>query len=1012
MVSLDQKTKGRNYKIMVLKMTKIQKHKQILTLLSCLFFCKNVFAQIFVDSEMQLRATQWADSVFDTMSSDEKIGQLFMLTVSPSAVHHSEMLSKISRMKPGGLLFSKGSIDEQAESTNIYQRNSRIPLFIALDGEWGLSMRLDGTPRFPRNMMLGAVGDLNLIRLYGAEVGRECREMGIHINFAPVIDVNDNPRNPVIGTRSFGENPKQVADRAIAYSAGLESKNVFATAKHFPGHGDTSEDSHETLPLVGKTREQLEEIEIFPFRRFIEDGFSMVMTGHLSVPALDNRPSVPASLSSRIVGGYLRNTLGFKGLAITDALAMKGASRQSKSVCVEALKAGNDILLNPSDPLSEFAAVRQAVENGEISMTSVEEKCLKVLFYKYLAGLSQQKSVERKDLSLRINTERSRWLVQKLNEAAITLLKNDGDVIPLKDLGGRKMALLLLTSGESDDFRNIMLKYGNFAVFTLSPSAGKARIDEVFARLKNYGAVVCSVHSAKQSDLAALKALAADRELHLCFFISPYSLEKFRGSIAAARSVTLAYEDSPMAQHSAAEAIMGGIAMRGKIPVSTGTLFRQGEGLTTEKVRLAYQSPLEAGMSAEGLMKIESIVREGIAAQAFPGCQVLIARRGAVVYSRSFGHFDYAGTHRVENDDIYDLASVTKALATLPAVMKLYDQKKISLSDRVGRFVPALKNTDKEAITIRELLYHESRLPAFLPFFQLLIDKNSYDGNLLSKRRTYTHNVRYDTDTYARTDFKFLPGYVSRTATQGIDRQVADNFFIKSDFDVEVMAEIANATLRSRGGYLYSDLNFMLLKEAVETISGSALDRFVEEEFFSRLGACHTTFLPLRRFDRKHIAPTENDMFWRNQILTGHVHDEAAAVLGGVSGNAGLFSNADDLAKIIYMLLNLGRYGGEELLSPATVRLFTETKSPNSRRGLGFDRPDPDPDRSPAGSLAPQTVFGHTGYTGTCFWADPASDLIYIFLSNRVYPSRTHKQISELKIRGRIQDAVYEAIIN
>jgi beta-glucosidase-like glycosyl hydrolase/CubicO group peptidase (beta-lactamase class C family) len=988
------------------------KIKHILTFFVCLLACKNVFAQISPSPEVKERAVQWADSVFDTMSSDEKIGQLFMLTVSPAASYRSETLRKLGKMKFGGLLFSKGSVDDEAESINIYQRQSRIPLFIALDGEWGLSMRLDDTPRFPRNMTLGAVSDLDLIRLYGEEVGRECREMGIYINFAPVLDVNDNPRNPVIGTRSFGENPHEVSNRAIAYSRGIESKNVFATAKHFPGHGDTSEDSHETLPIVNKTKEHLEEIEIEPFRRFIDAGFSAVMTGHLSVPALDNTPSRPASLSTVIIGDYLQKTLGFNGLAITDALAMKGAVRKSQSVCIEALKAGNDILLNPTDPLTEFEAIKQAIEKGDIPMSTIEEKCRKILYFKYLVGLNNFTPIERKGLKSRINTEYAGWLVQKLNEEAITLLKNENGIIPIKGLNKKKIALLSLTTDDNTEFSKTISLYGNFNSFVLSPNASKTRIDDVFGRLKNFDAIICAVHSAKQNDMAALQTLAASRELHLCFFTSPYSLERFRGSIARAGSVVLAYEDTPAAGRAAAEAVMGGIAIHGKIPVSTGSLFNQGDGLTTEKKRLAYQSPIEADIDPDKLKEIEAIVREGLDAKAFPGCQVLVARHGAVVYNRAFGYFDYANTHKVETEDVYDLASVTKALATLPAVMKLYDERKLSLTDRIGKYVPALKNTDKENITIRDLLFHESRLPAFIPFYQQLIDKNSYSGNLFASRRSYTHNVRFDTDVYARTDFEFFSDLVSRTPVKGIERQVAENFYIKTDFTETVLQGIADCTLRNRSGYLYSDLNFMLLKEVIENISGTSLDRFVDEQFFAPLGAFRTTYLPLKRIDRLHIAPTENDQFWRNQILTGYVHDESAAVMGGISGNAGLFSNANDLAKIVYIMLNRGRYGGEDLLSPATVKLFTETKSPNSRRGLGFDRPDPNPDNRPTGELEPLSVFGHTGYTGTCFWVDPDNDFIYIFLSNRVYPSRTNKQLSSLRINARIRTAIYKAIQN
>ncbi|MDR1563076.1 MAG: serine hydrolase [Dysgonamonadaceae bacterium] len=947
----------------------------------------------------------WVDSVFDSMTVDEKIGQMFMITISPDKAYNNNVLQYISKQKIGGILFSKGNIDDEAESINLYQKNSKIPLFIALDGEWGLSMRIDGTPRFPKNMMLGAVQNLDLLRKYGSEVGRECRELGIHVNFAPVVDVNSNPRNPVIGIRSFGENPQDVANRAIIYSEGLESQNIISTAKHFPGHGDTFEDSHETLPTVGKNRKSLDSVELYPFRGYINAGFSGIMVGHLNIPAIDGISGVPTSLSPVAVNDLLKNEMGFNGLTFTDALAMKGASKAvSQSVCVEAIKAGNDILLNPTNPVTEFISVKKAVETGEIPISLIEEKCIKILQYKFAAGLNNITPVERKGLSQRINTNHAQWLVQKLNNEAVTLLKNEKQTIPLKEL--KRIAIISFSTESKTYFQKSLALYGEIATFNLSPSAQTETIEKIFQKLKKFDIIICGIHSSKQSNLPALQALAKGKELHLCFFTTPYSMIKFKQTIHSANSVIMAYENTKGAQQAAAELIMGGIPALGKLPVTVKGLFEYGSGLTTEKARLSYQSPIEENLSPDSLTAIDEIVNEGIKNRAFPGCQILVAKNSTVVYHKTFGAFDYAGTHNVEKEDIYDLASITKALATLPAVMKLYDTKKIGLQDKIGKYVSALENTDKEDITIRSLLFHESRLPAFLPFYQLLIDKDSYNGNLFSPRRNLTFNIVYDSDSYARSDFRFFPEMVSESPKKGIEKEVADGFYIKTDFEKDVLLEIANATLRKKNGYLYSDLNFILLKEAVENIAGQTLDNFVDTEFYQKIGAGRTTFKPLKKFDKSHIAPTEHDQFWRNQILIGYPHDEAAAVMGGVSGNAGLFSNANDLAKILQMLLWKGNYGRETFFSEATVHLFTETKSPNSRRGLGFDKPDMD--KADHGS-APASTFGHTGYTGTCFWVDPDNQLIYIFLSNRVYPSRTYRQLSNMKIRERILETIYKA---
>jgi beta-glucosidase-like glycosyl hydrolase/CubicO group peptidase (beta-lactamase class C family) len=990
--------------------------KRFLGIWLLLLICLSPYAQnqpnLYKQTDRQ-KMNQWVDSVFDSMTLDEKIGQLFMLTVNLGSSYQSAALKKIEEQKIGGILFSKGSLREQAETINLYQEASRVPLLISFDGEWGLSMRLENTPRFPKNMMLGAISNNELIRFYGEELGRECRELGIHLNFAPVLDVNVNPDNPVIGTRSFGEKQQLVSEKAIAYSKGLESRNIVAVGKHFPGHGDTSDDSHKILPKINHSKTHLDEVELYPFARFIQEGFAGVMTGHLAVPALDNSTGLPASLSPKIVNDLLKNQMGFNGLIITDALAMKGASIVKNSICVQALLAGNDILLNPNQMASEIAAVKKAVESGVLSQTLIEEKCLKILQYKYIAGLNHYKPVETKGLSQRINTNYSTWLIQKLNNEALTLLKNEGEKLPIKQLSKNKIAVLSLGVNVDPDFQKRMAMYGEFDFFSMTVDDVKSNFTSLFRQFENYDVVICGIHSEKFSDFQELQSLAKEKEVHLCFFISPYSLGKYAKSIASARSVVLAYENTVSAQKAAAEMVMGGIPAKGKLPVTIPGLFKYGDGLKTAKVRLSYQEPLEAGMSIGVLNKIDAIVNEGIKSEAFPGCQVLVVKDGIVVYNKTFGYFDYAGTHPVRNTDIYDLASVTKAIATVPAVMKLYDTKKITLTDRISRFVPELKNTDKSDITIQNALFHESGLPAFIPFYQQLINKDSYEGRLLSSFRDFTFRIQYDTDVYMRSDFEFYPDKVSKTPKPGIEKQVAENFYIKDHFQDEILKEIANATLSKKRGYLYSDLNFMLLKEVTENVSGQKFDKYLENNFFAGLGANYTGFLPLRKINKLNIAPTENDEFWRNQIVIGYPHDEAAAVMGGISGNAGLFSNANDMAKILQMLLNLGEYGGERYLSPETVKIFTQTKSTVSRRGLGFDKPDTaKPASSPTSESASASTYGHTGFTGTCFWVDPDNKLIYIFLSNRVYPSRTHKQLMELKIRSRIQDVIYEAIKN
>ena len=989
--------------------------KHVLCLLFLIFTCAFAFAQklpnLYQGVDME-KMNHWVDSVFDSMTPDERIGQLIILKTDPDGSYQESMIQKIHEYKIGGILFSSGTLPSQAESANVYQEASRIPLWIAFDGEWGLSMRLAGTPRFPKNIMLGAVENNEFIRLYGEEVGRECRELGVHINFAPVLDVNDNPDNPVIGTRSFGENPQSVSIKGNAYAKGLESQRIIAVGKHFPGHGNTSDDSHKTLPVVKLSKSQLEKVELYPFNHFVQDGLSGIMVGHLSVPALDPSAGVAATFSPEIVNNLLKRNWGFKGLIFTDALEMKGAAVPKKdNACVRALMAGNDVLVCPAHIASDFAAIKNAVKSGDISSSAIEESCRKILQYKYLTGLNQYKPVDTDRLSQRINTDYTDWLIQKLNNEAVTLLKNNDNSIPVRELDKNRIAILSVGTDENSAFAQRIALYGHFDYFRLAANAAPEETDSIFNRLSGYSQIIVSIHSDRMTDFSSLQSLTKKTKVHLCFFTSPYSLRNYSQSIKDAQSVTLAYENTPGAQNAAAEILMGGIAAKGKLPVTIPGIYKYGSGLETNKVRLSYQKPQEVNMDSRVLRKIAEIVDEGIKNQAFPGCQVLIAKDGVVVYNQSFGYFDYDGNHSVQNTDVYDLASVTKTLATLPAIMKLEDANKIAISDKISRFVPELKNTNKQNLTIREALFHETGLPASLPLYQLLIDKSSYKGAFYSNHRDNTYRAQYDTNVYMRTDFQFDPSMVSQTPRPGISLQVAENFYIKNDFPKDVLQEIIKAPLNKKKGYLYSDLNFVLLKEVVENCTAQSLDNFVETNFYSRLGAYSTGFLPLKKIDKESIAPTENDRFLRNQVITGYTHDETAAFMGGVSGNAGLFSNANDMAKLLQLYLNGGEYGGERYLGKETVQLFTQTKSPISRRGLGFDKPDMNhPQNSPTGSSAPASTYGHTGFTGTCYWVDPENHLIYIFLSNRVYPSRTHKQLMEMNIRPRIQDVIYEAI--
>lgn len=950
---------------------------------------------------------QWVDSVFNQMSLDQRIGQLFVIvpTGSTKEKKKEQTLRLVNNQSIGGLMFLKGTVDEQAEITNAAQKKAKVPLMITMDAEWGLSMRLANTTKFPRNMMLGAIQNDSLLYAYGQEMARQCKLMGIQVCFAPDMDVNSNPKNPVIGTRSYGENPQKVAKLGVMYAKGLESGNVMSVAKHFPGHGDTSTDSHHTLPLISHDRKRLDEYEIYPFRKYIDAGISGIMVGHLNIPALD-KSGQPSSLSKAVVTNLLKDELGFDGLVFTDGLQMKGVTDQ-KNHCVKALLAGNDILLGPTYPAQEFESVKKAVADNTISESLINEKCKKVLAYKYILGLNKYQPIDTNNLLSELNNTSAELVNRELNQKSITLLKNNDDLIPLKNLEKRKIAAVSIGGSVNNTFHKTLKLYGDVQCFNVANAEGLTNLKKT---LDSYNTIIVSVYDNKTNANIAIQNIGKTKDVIFTFFGTPYSLTKYSDAIKSLDGLLLAYENTNLAQEYAAQAIFGGNAIEGKLPVSVGNIFEVGEGITTKKIRLGYGLPEEVGVSSKQLLQIENIVKEGIQNHAYPGCQVLVAKNGVVIYNESFGTFEYKGNKPVTNDAIYDIASMTKATSTLPAIMKLYDEKEITLNDPLSDYVPALKNTDKSKITVRQALFHETGLTSFIPYYMNAIDKTSYEGKLFNRSRSEAFPAEMDESTWARIDYKYKPEIISTRPKNGF-LPLADNMYVNKAYKDTIISAIASSKLRPKKTYLYSCLNFMLLKEVVEERTQTDLNTYTQNTFFLPLGATTTTYNPLTKFEKDEIVPTEKDDFLRKQLIQGYVHDEGAAFMGGISGNAGLFSNANDLAKLYQMYLNGGTYGGDKYFSSKTAKVFMNTQSGTSRRGLGFDKPEPRTNKSsPTSVSTPLSTYGHTGFTGTCFWVDPDNELIYIFLSNRINEKRTEKALMKLGIRSRIQEQIYKAI--
>lgn len=987
------------------------KYLSIVTFFVMIFstcFAQSKVETNFVKNVDKAKMLQWVDSTFNTMSLDERIGQLITIhTVTDNtASNRANIVNLVKNYYAGGILLSKGTAQNQAILTNLAQKNAKTPLIVTFDGEWGLSMRLANTTQFPRNMMLGAIQEDSLIYLYGKEMARQCKLMGIQVNFAPDMDVNSNPANPVIGNRSFGEDPDRVAKLGIAYSRGIEDGGVMAVSKHFPGHGDTSTDSHKTLPLIKHDRNRLEKIEFIPFQRYIDAGLSGIMVAHLNIPALDNS-GLPSSLSKPIVTDLLQDKFGFTGLIFTDGLAMQGVANE-KDMSVKAVLAGNDILLGPTNALKEFKALRAAVADGTLSEDIINERCRKILAYKYILGLDMVNVIDEENILSQLNIPYAEWLNRKLNQKAITLLKDKEHLIPLKKLDKRSIAAVSIGASAGNSFQKTLKRYDNVTCFNV---ADASELSKIKTSLDKYNTIIVSIHQNKAYNQEIIQSVLKGKESILAFFTVPYRMSSYQAAIKDADAVIVGYENTVFAQEYTAQAIFGGNDIEGKLPVSVKGLYEVGDGITTEKSRLSYSIPEEVGMSSDKLDNIANIAMEGIENEAYPGCQILIAKDGVVIYDRAFGTFEYNKQREVTTEDLYDLASMTKATATIPALMKLYDEKKITLQSPLSKYIPQLKGTDKDKITIRQALFHETGIPAFIQYYMPAIDGNSYSGRLFSNQQTEIYSALLDNVMWARTDYKFKPNLVSSTSKPGFTKQIAEGLYISDSYNDTIVQRIADSKLRPNKKYLYSCLNFMLLKEVVEDASKENLNTFLQNNFYKKLGAYTTTFNPRKKFPKDEIVPTEQDDFLRKQLLQGFVHDEGAAFLGGISGNAGLFSDANDIAKLCQMWLNMGTYGGERYLSKETTRMFTSTKSPNSRRGLGFDKPDPTSRKaSPTSPSTPASVYGHTGFTGTCFWVDPDNNMIYIFLSNRVNDTRTHKMLMTLNIRPRIQEEIYNAI--
>ncbi|WP_306350198.1 glycoside hydrolase family 3 N-terminal domain-containing protein [Flavobacterium sp. '19STA2R22 D10 B1'] len=940
------------------------------------------------------KETVWVDSVYNQMSFEERVGQLFMVAAysNKDSAHIKSIDRLVKDYKIGGVIFFQGGPGRQARMTNRFQAESKLPLFIGIDAEWGISMRLDSTYRYPWNMTLGAIQDMKLVEKLGKQMGQESKRMGIHFNFAPVLDINTNPKNPIIGNRSFGEDKINVTERAIALMKGIQSQGVYSTGKHFPGHGDTSTDSHHALPTVNYSKEHLDNVELYPYKKLFKEGLMSVMVAHLNVPSLESRENYPSSISYNVVTELLQKELDFKGLIFTDALNMKGASNFKKpgEIDLEAFLAGNDILLFAENVPLAIEKFTEAYFNCTITDERLEYSVKKILKYKYRAGLNNYTPIDSKNLSKDLNKPDNDALQYQLFKNAITVLKNKNEILPIKHLERQKIAYVKLGDDVNSDFLNTLKQY------TEVTEVSEANLDTLNLKLSEYTTVIVGYHKSnanawknhdfKEQELLWLSQIAKrNNNVILDVFAKPYSLMPVLSStFEDLKGVIVSYQNSEISQNVSAQLIFGAIEAKGKLPVSINNDYKVNTGLKTKKLNiLGFTAPENVDMNSAILSKIDDIAQKTIERKITPGMQILVARKGKVIYQKSFGYQTYDKDFKIQNSDVYDVASLTKILSTLPNVMKLVEEENIPLNTKLGNMLPVFSDTDKKNITLKEILSHNAGFQAWIPFYQATLDADKIPSKTFY-RKIYSPEFPY---------------------------QVAENLYIRKDYPQTILKTIADSKLGPKT-YKYSDFGFIILKNYLEKETGKTLDVLSTQNFYKPLGANNTMYNPLQKFDVSSIPPTENDNYFRYQRIDGYVHDMGAAMEGGVGGHAGIFSNAMDVAKIMQMYLQKGNYANVQFFSKNTFDTFNTTyfAKEGNRRVLGFDKPQKGGGGPTCDCVSPES-FGHSGFTGTFAWADPETEIVYIFLSNRTFPTAENNQLAKENIRSNIQQVIKDAII-
>lgn len=925
-------------------------------------------------------SSAWVEQTLRKLSLREKIGQMLMVYsygffTSTESAEYKELLHQINDNRVGGFIvgtirgplgIERAQVYPTAVLTNELQSASKIPLLFAADFESGAGMRIDEGTSFPSAMAQAATGDPKVAYLAGRLTATEAREAGIQWIFAPVADVNNNPDNPIINIRSYGEDPHRVADFVTQFIRGVEENGGLATAKHFPGHGDVSVDSHLSLPTVPGDRAELEGTELVPFRAAIAAGVSSIMPGHLSVPAFEPDPRLPATLSKSILTGLLRDEMKFKGLIVTDAMDMGGVTSlfAPGEAAVRSVEAGADVLLLPPVPDAAMAGLEDAVKSGRLPVGRIDDSVRRILAAKSRLGLDKNRLVDIARLNEKFALPGNEAEAQGAADRSVTLLRNAQQLVPLDATRPMRVLLVALSAdpdpvpGETiepeirwrvDSLKVVRADTQYFPVRSIQlPPADSydVVVAALFVRIADRKGNV-----AFPDDERAMvnQLLAGGKPVAILSFGSPYLI----GGFPNAKTWLAEFATNDVSQRAAVRALFGQVAIGGQIPVTVPGTVKRGDGMHVAANPMVLQ-PASRAMS-DRLKPVYELLDHAVADDAFPGGVVAVGYQDQLAV-HPFGRLTRdAKSPPVTAATMYDMASVTKVVVTTTSVMKLVEQDRLGLDMPVVRYLPewaAAAKSDPDpawrgGVTVRNLMLHDAGLPAHRDFY------------------------------------KHAKGH-----------------------DAMVAAVMAEPLVREPGKQVeYSDLGLILVGEIIERLTGMGLDKFAKQEILDPLGMADTMFNPPRSL-RDRIAPTELDADFRKRLVWGEVHDENAWAMGGVAGHAGLFSTAGDIARFAQMLLDGGIYAHRRLLARATIQMFTTRQAiGDSARAIGWDVPT---QPSSAGHFFSDQSYGHTGFTGTSIWIDPERDLFVILLTNRVNPTRANEKIRQ--VRPALHDAVCQAL--